>query len=114
MRVLIGALLLILCVWATHHRAQVWRADEALWTAARRTSPALARPALNLGVVYLTQSRWTDATDALLQAAQLSTQPGAPLDLRHEAGLGLSFIDVAARPVCDTPAVSRWCVWLSP
>lgn len=114
MRVLIGALLLSLCAWHTHHRAQAWRADAALWQAARQTSPALARPAFNLGVVYLRQSQWSQATELFLHAAQVSAQPTAPLNLRHEAGLGLSFIDTVAAPICDQPSVSPWCVWLSP
>lgn len=111
MRVVVGALLLILCAWNTHHRAQAWRTDAALWTAARRTAPALARPAFNLGVVYLKQAQWTTATHLFLSAAELSAVPLAPRDLRQQAGMGLSLIDAMGEPVCDRPSISRWCVW---
>ena len=58
MRVLIGALVLLLCAWRTHDRSQDWRSDEALWMSAAVSSPALPRPALNLSVVYGRQGDW--------------------------------------------------------
>lgn len=61
MRVLIGALVLCVCAWGTHRRAQDWRSDEALWLSAARTHPFAARPALQLARVYVRLGRWADA-----------------------------------------------------
>jgi hypothetical protein len=61
MRVTIGALLLLLCAWRTHERAQAWRSDVALWTSAVVSSPTRARPALNLAMAFARLGRWADA-----------------------------------------------------
>lgn len=62
MRIYVGALLLLLCAWRTHERAQAWRSDVALWTAAVASSPEHSRPSLNLAMAYARLGQWSEAS----------------------------------------------------
>lgn len=86
MRVLIGALVVAVCAWRTHARAQDWRSDEAIWQSATRSTPTRARPALNLAVIYARQGRWTEAEAWTVRAVHLMTPHDAwlsPYLCRH-------------------------------
>lgn len=56
MRVLLAALLVGLCTWATAARLPVWRSDEAFWRAAVSVDPT-PRALLNLAVARGTAHR---------------------------------------------------------
>ena len=106
MRVLVGALLLSLCAFATQNRLTEWRSDEALFTAAVRVAPRLPRPALNLGAAFSQQGRWDDAIAWTERAQTLSE--------RHPTGLAQQpliqrqrqFLYVMA---CADPGSRSWC-----
>lgn len=68
MRLVIGALVLGLCAWQTGTRAQDWRTDPALWTAAAHTSPTVARAALNAAVAYSRVGQWDEGRAWLMRA----------------------------------------------
>ena len=60
-RALVGALVLGICAWVTQGRAQVWRSNEALWTAAVAVTPTKPRPLVNLAAAYARQGRAEEA-----------------------------------------------------
>lgn len=110
-RVLIGLLVLGLCAWRTHERAQDWRSDQALWSAAVRTAPTLPRPRANLGAALLRTGRFAEASEAVRQAARLADQPAHARmrrEIRRHLWSQLQWID-GAWPVCDQPAFSALC-----
>lgn len=67
----IGALVLVCCAWSTAQRAQDWRSDVDLWTAAARSSPSLPRPALNTAMAYARIGAWPFARLWMQRAVQL-------------------------------------------
>lgn len=75
MRVLVGALVLVLCAWRTHDRAMDWRSDEALWSAAVVSAPDLPRPALSLGMAYARLGHWEQSAAWTGRAADLAHDP---------------------------------------
>lgn len=100
MRVLIGALLLGVCGWQTHRRAEEWRTDQALWSAAHQTAPGLARPLSNLGIAEIGQGQWTSATTHLI-AALRAFAPDPELRVRTQRAL--TFIAVVSPSVGSSP-----------
>ena len=50
--------LLLGCAWLTHARAQVWRTNEALWTAAVAVTPTTPRPLINLAATFARHGQW--------------------------------------------------------
>lgn len=108
MRVLIGALLLSLGAWQTHHRAQEWRSDQALWTAARRTAPNLERPAFNLGMALMKAGAWNQAATELVTSTRLYS-PHQATYLEPKVRQVLELIDASMGPVCQRPDVRPWC-----
>ena len=109
-RSILLALLLGLCAWRTHHRAEQWRDEVALWTAARRTTPTLPRPAVNLGLAYSQMGRWEDATTHLVDALKI-VAVSDPTGIRRPAARGLIRISVLGPDVCTRPTVAPWCAW---
>lgn len=83
LRVLLGALLLLLCAYRTHERSQAWRSDEALWSSAVTSSPSLPRPALNLAVAFGRQTQWDKAIQWTAHAIALTKADPARYGWMH-------------------------------
>jgi Tfp pilus assembly protein PilF len=58
----------------TLSRNHLWQSPRLLFEDTVRKSPGLARPALMLGTVYLTEKRFGDAAEMLTRAIQLDPQ----------------------------------------
>lgn len=107
MRVLIGALILLVCAWRTQDRLEDWRSDRALFTAAVAVTPDWPRPHLNLGYALGRVGEADAAFQATVRAVQLAHSQGNTW-IQERAARQFVWLDVLYG-VCDPLAARPYC-----
>ena len=105
-RVVALALLVAFVGWVcgglivTRHRAQAWRTDRAIWTAAVRTTHPSVRAWVNYGNAVARDGEWDEARRAYLRAKQEADDQRIDVDdlLRHN----VAVIDAQGGPTGPT------------